>query len=193
VFVLSGPSGVGKSTLIQELKRDGFPITYCVTATTRARRPGEVHGAHYYFLGQDEFERLVWKGQFLEHATVHQVYRYGIPLFSVREGLRQGTDLIMTPEVQGAATVRRLLPQAVTIFLRPESIEELVPRLEARGSESPEERRRRLQTAEAEMGRQQEYEYVVVNRSARLHEAIEDVKSIIRAERLRTNPRTITV
>lgn len=193
VFILSGPSGVGKSALIDRLKRDGFPITYCVTATTRPRRAGELHGVHYYFLRDEQFHELLRRGELLEHAFVHQEHHYGIPLYSVREGLRRGQDLIMTPEVQGAATVRRKLPNAISIFLLPPTIEELIPRLEARGTETPEQRKRRLETAEREMAHVGEYDYVVVNHQDRLGDAVEDVKAIIGAERRRTPRRLVTI
>jgi guanylate kinase len=193
VFVLSGPSGVGKSTLIEKLKADLFPITYCVTATTRPRRSGEEHGKHYYFLTDAEYDALLAADQFLEHAVVHNLYRYGIPLSSIREGLRQGTDLLMAPDVQGASTVRWKLPNAITIFLRPASLEELLPRLEARGTETDEEKRIRLATAEREMQRMSEYDYVIVNQSDRLEQAINDLKAIIAAERLRLCRRDVTI
>src|SRR5258708_32790436 len=147
VFVLSGPSGVGKSTLIEQLKRDQFPITHCVTATTRPIRQGEEHGVHYYFLSEAEYDQLLETGQFLEHAVVHNLYRYGIPLHSIRDALRKGKDVILAPDVQGASTVRWKLPNAVTIFLRPPTLDELVPRLEARGTEQLEERQVRLRAA----------------------------------------------
>jgi guanylate kinase len=193
VFVLSGPSGVGKSTLIERLKRDEFPITHCVTATTRPVRPGEEHGVHYYFLAESEYDALLETGQFLEHAVVHNVYRYGIPLHSIRDGLRRGKDVILAPDVQGASTVRWKLPNAITIFLRPQSLEELVPRLQARGTETMDERRTRMETAEREMLRMSEYDYVIVNRADRLDQAVADLKSIILAERLRVCPRTVTL
>jgi guanylate kinase len=193
VFVLSGPSGVGKSTLIERLKKDQFPITHCVTATTRPRRQGEVHGVHYYFLAETEYDRLLTSEQFLEHAVVHKLYRYGIPLHSIRDGLRRGQDVILAPDVQGASTVRWKLPNAITIFLRPPSLDELVPRLAARGTESPEERRIRLQTAEREMQRVSEYDYVIVNRRDRLDQAVSDLKAIVTAERLKVCPRTVTL
>lgn len=193
VFVLSGPSGVGKSTLIERLKRDRYPITHCVTATTRPRRQGEEHGVHYYFLAEAEYDQLLETDQFLEHAVVHNLYRYGIPLHSIRDGLRRGQDVILAPDVQGASTVRWKLPTAITIFLRPESLEELVPRLAARGTENDEERRIRLATAEREMQRVSEYDYVVVNHRDRLDQAVNDLKAIISAERLRVCPRTVTL
>jgi guanylate kinase len=193
VFVLSGPSGVGKSTLIERLKQDSFPITHCVTATTRPRRQGEVEGIHYYFLDEATYDRLLESEQFLEHAVVHNLHRYGIPLHSIRDGLRRGQDVILAPDVQGASTVRWKLPNAVTVFLRPSSLEELAPRLAARGTESDEERRIRLATAEREMQRVSEYDYVIVNQRDRLDQAVSDLKAIITAERLRVCPRTVTL
>jgi len=193
VFVLSGPSGVGKSTLIERLKLDGFPITHCVTATTRPRRQGEEHGVHYYFLAESEYDALLEAEQFLEHAVVHNLYRYGIPLHSIRDGLRRGQDVILAPDVQGASTVRWKLPNAITVFLRPASLEELVPRLVARGTESDAERRIRLATAEREMQRVSEYDYVIVNQRDRVDEAVRDLKAIIVAERARVCPRVVTL
>lgn len=193
MFVLSGPSGVGKSTLLDRLKQDQFPIEFCVTATTRPMRAGEINGTHYYFLSDAEYDALLATNQFLEHAIVHKKYRYGIPLRSVREGLRGGRDVIMAPDVQGASTVRWKLPNAISIFLRPASLGELAPRLEARGTETPEERAVRLATAEREMQHMSEYDYVVVNHSDRLEQAIADLKAIITAERMRVCPRTVTL
>jgi len=193
VFVLSGPSGVGKSTLLDRLKRDRFPINFCVTATTRPMRAGEIHGTHYYFLSDEEYDALLANDQFLEHAVVHKMYLYGIPLQSVRECLHGGNDLIMAPDVQGASTVRWKLPNAISVFLRPASLDELAPRLEARGTETIEEREIRLATAEREMQHMSEYDYVVVNHSDRLEQAIADLKAIIAAERMRVCPRIVTL
>lgn len=193
VFVLSGPSGVGKSTLIERLKKDHFPITHCVTATTRPQRQGEEQGIHYYFLADADYDRLLEAQQFLEHAIVHNLYRYGIPLHSIRDGLHRGQDVILAPDVQGASTVRWKLPNAITIFLRPPTLEELEPRLAARGTESADERRIRLATAEREMQRVSEYDYVIVNQRDRLDQAVSDLKAIIIAERLRVCPRTVTL
>src|ERR671933_78475 len=112
VFVLSGPSGVGKSPLIELLKQDGFPITYCVTATTRPMRTGEEHGIHYYFLSEADYDDLLRGEQFLEHAVVHKLYRYGIPLYSIREGLRRGQGVEIAPHVEGARPGPLELPKA---------------------------------------------------------------------------------
>jgi len=184
---------VGKSTLIERLKLDRFPITHCVTATTRPQRAGEEHGVHYYFLTDAGYDDLLRANQFLEHAVVHNLYRYGIPLHSIRDALRRGHDVILAPDVQGASTVRWKLPNAITMFLRPPTLDELVPRLAARGTESDEERRIRLATAEREMQRVSEYDYVIVNHRDRLDQAVADLKAIITAERLRVCPRTVTL
>ena len=148
---------------------------------------------HYYFLAEAEYDALLHKGEFLEHAIVHNLYRYGIPLESIRQGLHRGQDVILAPDVQGASTVRWKLPNAITIFLRPPSLDELVPRLAARGTETPEERRIRLVTAEREMQRMSEYDYVIINHRDRLDQAVRDLKAIITAERLRVCPRTVTL
>ena len=156
-------------------------------------RMGEQHAIHYYFLSDAEYDALLDREQFLEHAVVHKLYRYGIPLYSIREGLRRGQDVIIAPDVQGASTVRWKLPNAITIFLRPPSLDELLPRLQARGTETPEERAIRLATAEREMQRLSEYDYVIVNQRDRLDQAVADLKAIILAERLRVCPRTVTL
>jgi guanylate kinase len=193
VFVLSGPSGVGKSSLIERLKHDDFPITHCVTATTRPRRNGEEHGVHYYFLTEAEYDALLERDEFLEHAVVHNLYRYGIPRHSIRDALRRRHDVILAPDVQGASTVRWKLPNAISIFLRPPTLDELLPRLAARGTENHEERRIRLATAERELQRMSEYDYVIVNHRDRLDQAVSDLKAIIQAERLRVCPRIVTL
>jgi guanylate kinase len=190
VFILSGPSGVGKDTITKCLKDIGFPLGYCVTATTRRQRPGEIHGVSYYFLSEDEFAALEAAGGLLEHAVVHG-QRYGIPVEGLRAGLRTGHDVLVTPDVQGAATLRAKLPHAITIFLAPPTLEELVPRLAKRGSETPEERAIRLATAEREMQRVDEYDYVVVNERGRVYESVEKIKAIITAERCRVQPRLV--
>lgn len=192
VFILSGPSGVGKDTITKCLKEDGFPLGYCVTATTRRQRPGEVDGVSYYFLTDEEFLRLRETGRLLEHAVVHGK-NYGIPIEGLRAPLRAGNDVLVTPDVQGAATLREKLPNAITIFLAPPTLEELVPRLANRGSESLEERALRLETAAREMERVSEYAYVVVNERGRVYESVQKIRAIITAERCRVQPRLVTL
>ena len=192
VFILSGPSGVGKDTITQYLKADGFPLGYCVTATTRRRRPGEVDGVHYYFLTDEQFDALRERGGLLEHAVVHGK-QYGIPVEGMRRALRDGNDVLVPPDVQGAATLRAKLPNAITIFLAPPSLDELAPRLANRGSEGAEERAARLETAKRELERASEYDYLVINERGRVFESVEKIKAIITAERCRVRQRLVTL
>ena len=192
VFILSGPSGVGKDTITQFLKDDGFPLGYCVTATTRRPRPGEIDGVHYRFLTDEEFAALREGDQLLEHAIVHGK-QYGIPVESMRRALRAGNDVLVPPDVQGAATLRAKLPNAITIFLAPPSLEELAPRLANRGSEGTEERAVRLEAAKREMQRASEYDYLVINERGKVYESVEKIKAIITAERCRVRQRLVTL
>jgi guanylate kinase len=190
VFVISGPSGVGKDTIKQRLKESGFPLGYCVTATTRAARATEVYGVHYYFVSDAEFDAMLEHGELVEHAVNHGK-RYGIPLKGLRDGLRSGPDVLVTPDVQGAAVLREKYPGVVSIFLAPSSLEELKPRLAGRKSESPAEMAIRLETAAREMERVHEFDYLVVNERDRIDQTVEMVQAIVKAERSRVKPRTV--
>lgn len=192
VFILSGPSGVGKDSLTNELKRQRFPLGYCITATTRQPRQGEVDGVNYLFLDVPTFLRMRDSDELLEWAVVHD-NNYGIPRWQVREALRKGDDVMITVDVQGGETLRRKLPGAVFIFLAPPTIDELLPRLLKRGTETPDEVAKRLRTAHREMEYWPRYDYMVRNHSERLAEAVEAIKAIIIAERHRVNPRLVTL
>jgi guanylate kinase len=187
VFILSGPSGVGKDAIRAQLQAESFPITFCVTATSRAPRPGEIDGVHYRFLQLDDFDRMETSGELLEHALVHGRH-YGVPIQEVRDGLAAGRDVFITVDVQGGETVRRKLSRAITIFLAPPSLDALLPRLASRGTEDEAERAVRLATAAKEMERMRFYDYVVVNEQGQLLEAVEKIKAIIIAERCRVQP-----
>jgi len=190
LVVVSGPAGVGKDSLIQHMKERGCDLHFVVTATDRPPRPGEVHGTDYFFLTTEEFQRLEQDGGLLEHAIVYGQHK-GIPRQQVREALQSGKDVIMRVDVQGAATVRRLAPEAVLIFLTASSEEELEQRLRARGGDSPGQLRRRIATAKEEMRRQSEFDYVVVNRDGELDQAVDRVIAIITAEHCRAKPRVV--
>jgi guanylate kinase len=190
LMVISGPSGVGKDTIVQRMKEMGCPFSFVVTATDRPPRPGEVHGRDYFFYSTAEFERMIAEGEMLEHAEVYGQHK-GIPLAHVRQALESGQDVMMRLDVQGARTVKSLLPMAITVFLVPESEEELVARLRERRTESEEALQRRLATARAEFERIPEFDYVVVNRRSGLDGAVEDVMSILRAEHCRARPRSV--
>lgn len=192
VFVLSGPSGVGKDSVTGRLKEQGFPLGFCVTATTRKPRRLERHGVHYYFVEDPEYDRMLAEDQFLESANVHG-NRYGIPRFEIRHRLRMKRDLMITVDVQGGETLRRKLPGAIFIFLAPESLDDLLPRLISRGTETEEERNIRLANAKVEMEHWSRYDYLVVNRQDRLEEAVESIKAIVIAERQRVKQRLVTI
>jgi guanylate kinase len=193
VFVISGPSGVGKDTIKNRLRESGFPLGYCVTATTRPARPGEQHGRDYYFLTEAQFKAKLDQGQFIEHAIVHGKHWYGIPIEGLRAGMRSGDDVLVTPDVKGAATLRALIPNAISIFLAPANPEELRLRIADPSSGRTEDLETRMKTAAAEMRRMGEFDYVVVNENGKLDQTVEHVKAIITAERLRVKPRRVVL
>ncbi len=190
LIVVSGPAGVGKDSLIQCMKGRGYPVHFVVTATDRPPRPGEVHGVDYFFLTTEDFLRLEREQELLEHAIVYGQHK-GVPKQQVREALASGKDAIMRVDVQGAATIRSLVPEAVLIFLTASSEEELEQRLRDRGGDSPAQLEKRIATAREEMKRAAEFDYVVVNRDGELDRAVDDVAAIIQAEHCRTKPRVV--
>ncbi|MGD8902941.1 MAG: guanylate kinase [Anaerolineae bacterium] len=190
LIVISGPSGVGKDSVVQRMKERGFPFHFVVTATDRSPRPNEVHGRDYFFYTTAEFERMIDQKELLEHAWVYGQHK-GIPKAHVREALASGQDVVMRVDVQGADTVKGLLPAAVTVFLTCESEEELVARLRERRTESEEALQKRLDTAREEMDCIPSFDYVVVNHHNALDAAVDDVMAIVRAEHCRSVPRRI--
>lgn len=190
LFVISGPSGVGKDSVVRRMKERGFPVQFVVTATDRPPRPGEVPGRDYLFCTTAEFERMIAEGELLEYARVYGEYK-GIPKAHVRQALGSGQDVVLRLDVQGARTVKALIPEAVTIFLICESEDELVVRLQERHTESEEVIRCRLAIAREEMNYIGEFDYVVMNRRHHLDEAVDDVMAIVRAEHCRSVPRRI--
>jgi guanylate kinase len=186
LVVISGPSGVGKDATLQLLKQSNFPFYFVVTATTRPKRRNEVDGEDYHFVSVGEFAEMIEQGELLEHAVVYGDYK-GIPKKHVREALASGRDVIMRIDVQGAATIRKLVPNAVTIFLTAESEEELIRRLEDRKTEDPDKLKMRIVTARQELKRIVEFDYVVMNRMHQLDETVSQVASIIAAEKSRVD------
>ncbi len=186
LVVISGPSGVGKDATLQMLKQLNYPFYFVVTATTRPKRPSEVDGVDYHFVSVGEFAEMIENHELLEYAVVYGDYK-GIPKKHVREALASGRDVIMRIDVQGAATIRKLVPNAVTIFLMAESEEELVRRLQDRKTEDAGKLKMRIVTARQELKRIVEFDYVVVNRVDRLDDAVQQVLSIIAAEKSRVD------
>lgn len=163
LVVLAGPTAVGKGTVAAHIRDHHPEIMLSVSATTRPPRPGEVDGEHYYFVDDAAFDRLVETGALLEHATVHNKYRYGTPREPIERALADGRSVLLEIDLQGARQVRAAAPDAKLVFLLPPSWDELVHRLVGRGTEGEEERARRLQTAKHELASQGEFDYRVVN------------------------------
>jgi len=192
LIVLSGPSGVGKDTVLNALKQSGHRFHFVVTANTRPRRPDEVDGVDYVFVTAERFAQMIDQDELLEHAVVYGDYK-GIPKQQVRDALASGVDVLMRLDVQGAATVRRLVPEAVLIYLSAPSEEELVARLKARKTDPPDQLQLRIATSRQEMRRVKEFDYVVINREDCVGDAVNDVQAIVRAEHLRTRPRIVNL
>jgi guanylate kinase len=190
VVVISGPSGAGKDSVVQRMKERDCPFHFVVTATNRSPRPGEAHGRDYFFFSTDTFEGMIARGEMLEHATVYGQLK-GIPRAHVRQALDSGKDVVMRLDVQGADTIKAIMPEAITVFLTVESEEELLARLRERRTESPEALQRRLDTARRELQRIPDFDYTVVNRHCALDEAVDDVMAIIRAEHCRSVQRRV--
>lgn len=185
MIVISGPSGVGKDTIarrIIELYPDDF--YFVVTATTRPPREGEIDGFDYFFVTTDEFARMIEEGELLEHAIVYNDYK-GIPKQQIRDALESGRNVIMRVDVQGAATVRRLIPNALFVFLTTESEDELVDRLRERKSETPEGLNLRIATARLEHQRLREFDYCVTNPDSQQERAVRQILSIVEAAQCR--------
>lgn len=163
LVVVAGPTAVGKGTVVSRIRERHPEVRFSVSATTRAPRPGEVDGVHYFFVSNEDFDELVASNQMLEWALVHGQNRYGTPRKPIEEALRSGHSIILEIDIQGARQVKAAMPEAVLVFLLPPSWEELVRRLTTRGTESPEEQERRLETAKVEFEAQYEFDETIVN------------------------------
>jgi guanylate kinase len=188
LLVLSGPSGVGKTTVTNALVSAGWQGYVCVTVTTRRPREGEIDGVHYHFRTTQQFQEMAHAGELLEHAEVHGNW-YGVPASPVREHLAAGHDVILTIDPQGAQTIRGRTRGAIFVFLAPETLDELVERVNSRGLDTPEQRALRMLNAEREMAQLPQYDYVIVNRRDQLSETLEQFKAILLAEHCRVEPR----
>jgi guanylate kinase len=192
LLVISGTSGAGKDSvaraLVARMTESGYPARFVITATSRPKRDNEVHGKDYLFVSKSEFERMIAQDELLEYAVVYDQYK-GIPKQQAREAMDSGNDVVMRLDVQGASTIRSMVPQAILVFIATPSEKELTDRLRRRHTESPEQLRLRLQTARQEMARIKEFDYLVLNRNGQLKETIDTVMSIVIAEKHRTEPR----
>ncbi|MEZ0579959.1 guanylate kinase [Nocardioides sp. MH1] len=177
LVVLAGPTAVGKGTVAAAVREDHPDVWISVSATTRAPRPGETDGVHYLFVDDAEFDRLVEDDQLLEWAVVHGRHRYGTPRGPVEEALAAGRPAMLEIDLQGARQVRRTMPEALFVFLKPPSWEELVRRLVGRGTESDEERERRLATAVEELAAETEFDVTIVNHE--VHDAAAELVGLL--------------
>jgi len=192
LFILSGLSGAGKDTVLAGLRSSGSSLEFIVTVTTRPRRHNERDGVHYRFVSPDEFRKLVDRGELLEWAKVYGNW-YGVPRGPVKKALEAGKDVIIKVDVQGAVTIKKLVPQAVFLFLAPPSLEELFRRLKARRTESAAELELRLKTAREELAKMPLFDYIVINRQGETARAVADIEAIITAEKCRVMPREMTL
>jgi guanylate kinase len=192
LIVISGPSGVGKDSVIKRLLEKDPSLVFAVTAASRDPRPGEVHGVDYYFIPPEEFKRRITAGEFLENAIVYGEHK-GILKSEVQSKMDSGKDVVLRIDVQGAATLRAKAPEALLIFLTTTDEDELVQRLTARNTESDEALKIRIETAKQEMDRVTEFDYKVINPEGCLEEAVDAILAIIRAEHHAVNPRKVNL
>jgi len=190
LLVLSGPSGVGKDAVLARMRKSGRPLHYVVTATTRPKRAREKNGVNYHFLSRKEFQQMIDKHRFLEWANVYGNY-YGVPKAEVTSALSKGVDTIVKVDVQGAATIKKILPQAVFIFLMAPSMEALGKRLKRRRSESSDELALRLERAKEEIESLPLFDYVITSHQNKLDEVVSQIDAIVAAEKRRVKPRTV--
>ncbi|MGE5264492.1 MAG: guanylate kinase [Acidobacteriota bacterium] len=192
LVIVSGPSGVGKDAALKRMRELNYPFYFLVTNTTRPKRAEEVEGVDYHFVTQEQFGEMEQRGEFLERAVVYG-YDYGNSRREVREALARGQDVIMRIDVQGAATLKRLVPDAVFIFMLPPSIEKLEARLRKRRTEPEEYLRIRLHAGRLEMNEVDKFDYAIVNEDDALDETADLIYAIIRAEKCRVRPRHLTL
>lgn len=190
LIVISGPSGVGKDSILAKMKQQEHPRHYVVTVTTRPQRHAEVDGVDYCFVSKARFKQMLDNNEFLEWANVYDNL-YGVPKRQVQQALAKGLDVIVKVDVQGAATIKSILPDAVFIFLAPLSLEELEERLRRRNTESAIDMKLRIATAREEMQRLPMFDYVVVNQPNQMALAVAQIEAIITAEKCRVQQRLV--
>ncbi|MBN1189371.1 MAG: guanylate kinase [Dehalococcoidales bacterium] len=188
VIVVSGPSGVGKDAVLKFMKQHHCPFHFVLTMTTRQKRNTEKDLVDYHFVSKNDFQQLLQNNGLLEWAEVYGNW-YGVPQKPVRDAINQGKDTIIKVDVQGAFHIKKILPDAVLVFIYPPSFEELSKRLHKRRTESTENLSLRLKTAELEMEQVRDFDYVVINPTDDVNRAVQDILAIIRAEKCRVQPR----
>ena len=192
LIVLSGLSGAGKDAVLNRIKTLSYPLQYITTVTTRPQRANEKNDVDYHFVSTESFQEMIARNELLERANVYGNW-YGVPYQPVKQALDKGQDVILKVDIQGAATIKKILPQAIYAFLLPPSMEELATRLKQRHTESPFDLSLRMKTAEEEIKQLPLFDYVVVNKQGEIDQAVSDIKAIITAEKRRVNPREVAL
>lgn len=192
LFILSGPSGVGKDAVLARLKASDLPLKYVTTLTTRPRRAKEKDNIDYHFVSEEKFQQMIKNNELLERANVYGNW-YGVPKEAVKQALSRGHDVMLKTDIQGVANIKKILPQAISIFLMPSSMDELQRRLRQRRTESAFNLSRRLMIADQEMKELARFDYVVINREGEIEQAVADIKAIVTAEKCRVKPREIAL
>jgi guanylate kinase len=192
LIVISGPSGVGKDTVVHRMRERKLPFRFVVTATSRPRREDETDGVDYVFVTREKFEGMIAGGELLEHAVVYNQYK-GIPRRHVAEALATGQDAVLRIDVQGAETIRRLCPEALLIYLTTRDEDELARRLRKRKSDSSDDVALRLAAARREAQKLDLFDYLVVNADGELDRAVDTIEAIICAEHHRVQPRRVNL
>jgi guanylate kinase len=187
LIVLSGSSGAGKDALLARMKELNYPLEYITTVTTRPQRASEKDDVDYHFISTERFQEMISRKELLEWANVYGNW-YGVPSQPVKQALEKGQDVIVKVDIQGAATIKKILPQTVLIFLIPPSMEELTIRLKQRRTESAFDLALRLKTAEEEVEQLSLFDYIVLNKRDEIDLVVSDIKAIITAEKCRVNP-----
>jgi len=188
LLVISGPSGAGKDAVLSKIKELKAPFDFIVTVTTRPRRPEEKNGIDYHFVSEEEFKKMIVTDELLEHANVYGNW-YGVPKKPVKQALKGGRDVILKIDIQGADTIKKILPHAVSIFLAAPSMQELTVRLKSRNTESQTDLDLRLNTAIEEMKRRYSFDHIVVNQQHMIDNVIADIFDIITQEKQRLTSR----
>jgi len=192
LIVVSGPSGVGKDSAVTALQKRNLNLHFVVTTTDRPPRPNEIEGVDYNFVTRERFQEMIANDEFIEYNLVYQDYK-GVPKRQIHEAFASGLDVIMRVDVQGAARMRQLFPEAVLIYMIPECIKEWCQQLADRHSETPETLQRRIETARIELASLPIFDYVVVNPHDHLEVAVDRIQAIIEVEHLKVNPRRIQI
>jgi guanylate kinase len=192
LIVLSGPSGAGKDAILSRMKKSGYPLEFITTVTTRPRRAREKDNVDYHFVSVESFQKMLKASELVEWANVYGNW-YGVPKEPLQRALAKGQDTIVKVDIQGAATIKKIIPQAVFIFIAPPSMKELTTRLKQRHTEPPFDLALRLKTAEEEMKKLPLFDYMVVNRQDKIDLVVSEIEAIISAEKHRVKPREISL